>query len=66
MNDPETYKDGYNRLLDNLKKFGSVAVAFSGGTDSTFLLFTACEVLDDKVTAFTVILHRSSHPSQDH
>ena len=41
MNDPETYRDGYNRLLDNLRRYGSLAVAFSGGTDSTFLLLTA-------------------------
>jgi len=54
MNDPETYRDGYNCLLDNLRKYRSLAVAFSGGTDSTFLLLTACEILGDKVTAFTV------------
>jgi uncharacterized protein len=54
MNDTETYGDGYNRLLDNLRGYSSLAVAFSGGTDSTFLLLTACEVLGDKVMAFTV------------
>jgi len=54
MNDPEKYRDGYLLLKDNLKKFRSVAVAFSGGTDSTFLLLAAHEVLGDKVTAFTV------------
>jgi pyridinium-3,5-biscarboxylic acid mononucleotide sulfurtransferase len=54
MNDIEIYRNGYDRLLENLKRFSSVAVAFSGGTDSTFLLLTAHEVLGDKVTAFTV------------
>jgi uncharacterized protein len=54
VNDPETYRNGYQLLLENLRKFNSVAVAFSGGVDSTFLLLAAHEVLGDKVTAFTV------------
>jgi pyridinium-3,5-biscarboxylic acid mononucleotide sulfurtransferase len=54
MNDSGTYREEYTRLQDNLKNYGSMAVAFSGGTDSTFLLLTAHKVLGDKVTAFTV------------
>lgn len=36
-----------------LKKYDSLAVAFSGGADSSFLLAVAHEVLGEKVAAFT-------------
>ena len=41
----------YDDLKMMLKDFGSVAVAFSSGVDSTFLLYVAKEVLGDKVIA---------------
>ncbi len=43
----------YQKLQKYLKSLGSVAVAFSSGVDSTFLLQTAVDVLGDKVIAVT-------------
>lgn len=45
--------DKYDRLKDYLASFGSVAVAFSSGVDSTFLLYAAKEALGDHVIAVT-------------
>ena len=40
-------------LKEYLKSLGSVAVAFSAGVDSTFLLKVAHDVLGDKAIAVT-------------
>ena len=49
----KTLLEKYEHLKDYLKSLESVAVAFSSGVDSTFLLFAAKEALNDKVIAVT-------------
>ena len=43
----------YEELKKHLGSFGKVAVAFSSGVDSTFLLYAAKEALGDNVLALT-------------
>lgn len=43
----------YDRLKRYLKALGSVAIAFSSGVDSTFLLYAAKEALGEHVVAVT-------------
>jgi uncharacterized protein len=47
-------RDKYDLLLNSLKKLDGLAIAFSGGVDSAFLLYAAHEALDKKVIALTV------------
>ena len=49
----ETIQEKYTHLQSFLRSLGSVAVAFSSGVDSTFLLKTVHDLLGDKVIAVT-------------
>lgn len=49
-----TTTNKYKELLAYLKELGEVAIAFSGGVDSTFLVYAAQQAIGDKVMAFTV------------
>ena len=51
------------KLREIIKDLGSVVIAFSGGTDSTFLLKIAVEVLGDKALAVTAT--SSTYPAQE-
>ena len=55
--------DRYQQLLRLLKRYESVAVAFSGGVDSTFLLAAAKEALGDQVIG--VIGRSPSYPKRE-
>lgn len=52
----ETIKTTYDKLdilKKNLAELGTIAVAYSGGVDSTFLITVASDVLGDKAIAIT-------------
>jgi len=50
-------------LLKTLQKFTSLMVAFSGGVDSTYLLYAAWHVLGDEVIAATAV--SPIHPAKE-
>ena len=47
-------QEKYNKLLNILRSTGGLAVAFSGGVDSAFLVYAAHEALGEKLLAITV------------
>ncbi|MBQ7186300.1 MAG: ATP-dependent sacrificial sulfur transferase LarE [Ruminococcus sp.] len=49
------YEDKYSALISSLKALGSAAAAFSGGVDSTLLLYAAREALGDRAAAVTAL-----------
>ena len=54
MIEPET-KKRYEKSRTILNEMGSVVIGFSGGVDSTFLSYTAHDVLGDKALAVTAV-----------
>ena len=55
--------DKYDHLISYLKSLGSVAVAFSAGVDSTFLLKAAQEALGENAVAITA--QHASFPARE-
>jgi pyridinium-3,5-biscarboxylic acid mononucleotide sulfurtransferase len=53
----------FQKLKDSIRDLGSVAIAYSGGVDSTFLLKVAADVLGDKVIAITA--KSSTYPERE-
>jgi len=51
-----------DKLEEDIRNMGSLAVSFSGGVDSTFLLKVAVDVLGDKALAVTA--RSSTYPER--
>ena len=64
-----TLQEKHKALQDYISSLGSVAVAFSGGVDSTLLLRVAHDVLGDSAIAVTasssLYPHRETHEAED-
>ena len=58
--------DKYYRLRKNLEGLGSALIAYSGGVDSTLLLFVAKEAMGDDVLAATINSPLHPRALQDH
>ena len=58
-----TIHEKHGQLKQHLSDLGRIAVAFSGGVDSTFLLKTAHDVLGDRVIAVTA--RSCSYPERE-
>ncbi|MDR2402405.1 MAG: ATP-dependent sacrificial sulfur transferase LarE [Spirochaetaceae bacterium] len=52
---PVTVDEKYRRLLEIIAARGAVAVAFSGGVDSSFLCHAAAAALGEKALAVTIV-----------
>ena len=59
----EELQNKYNKLIDELKNCGKLAVAFSGGVDSAFLVYAAHEALGDNLLAVTAVTQ--SYPQHE-
>lgn len=44
----------YNQLQEHLTQFDNLAIAFSGGVDSSFLVYVAHQILGEKMVAITM------------
>lgn len=51
----QNLQEKYNKLLNILRSTGGLAVAFSGGVDSAFLVYAAHEALGEKLLAITAV-----------
>lgn len=59
----ETLQEKYEKLKNYIKSLGSLAIAYSGGVDSTFLVKVAYDVLGDRVIAVTAT--SSTYPKRE-